>query len=148
MSKPTKVPDWPHHPLLYQIPARPWLRELEKRVGKRVSLRDVPSRELDRMAALGVHAVWLMGVWKTGPAAAEEARSDPGLQDAYRRVLPDYRPEDCVGSPFAVSDYRVAPALGGPAALAAFRHLEPRRIHDCAPSWSCAASARLRNGLW
>lgn len=121
MTKRSAPSAWPRHPLVYQIHARPWLRELKERCGKRTTLRTVPARELDRIAAMGAHAVWLMGVWKTGPAAVEEARSDPDLQAACRAALPDYTPDDCIGSPFAVAEYRVAPELGGPAALAEFR---------------------------
>lgn len=112
---------WPKYPLLYEINTRVWLTELSARAGRTVTLDTVPTEEIERIAGLGFHGVWLMGVWITGPEAVAIARAGPNLPAEYRGSLPDVSPDDVIGSPYAVSRYQVAPGLGGPKALASFR---------------------------
>lgn len=118
---------WPKYPLICEINVRAWLRDLSARAQRRITLAEVPAPELERLAALGFHAVWLMGVWTTGPRGTTIARDHPDLQAAYREALPDYGPDDCEGSPFAVAAYEVAPQLGGPESLAVLRARLARR---------------------
>ena len=112
---------WPKYPLLYEINARVWLTELSTRAGRKMTLDQVPPEEIERIAGLGFHGVWLMGVWTTGPEAVLVARACSDLQGEYRRALPDFTSDDVIGSPYAVSRYQVSGRLGGPAALASFR---------------------------
>ena len=112
---------WPRHPVLYEINTRVWVRELSARAGRRLTLDTIPPEEIERIAALGFDAVWLMGVWTTGLAAIRLARTDAGLRVDYRRALPDLTDGDIIGSPYAVSRYQVSADLGGPAALASLR---------------------------
>ena len=112
---------WPRHPVLYEINTRVWVRELSARVNKRLTLDTIPPEEVERIAALGFDAVWLMGVWTTGLAAIRLARTDAGLRADYRRALPDLTDGDIIGSPYAVSRYQVAADLGGPAGLSSLR---------------------------
>lgn len=109
------------HPLLLEIPVRPWLRELSGTAGRPLGLADVPDGVLDGIAARGFRAVWLMGVWETGAAARAIALSTPELRRAYEGVLPDWAPPDVAGSPYAVSGYRVAAGLGGDDGLGRLR---------------------------
>jgi glycosidase len=81
----------------------------------------VPDAEVERLAELGFDAVWLMGVWTTGPAGRDVSRRDPTLRAEYVRSLPDVGEADIIGSPYAVAAYAVAPELGGPRALASLR---------------------------
>ncbi len=111
----------PPNPLVYEINTRVWLRELSARHHWPIQLDTIPEAELERLAELGVDAVWMMGVWTTGSAAQEIARKHPGLQQEFRNALPDYSEADCVGSPYAVSTYTVAQNLGGAAGLARLR---------------------------
>jgi len=112
---------WPKYPLVYEVNTRAWLTELSARLGRPTTLDKVPHEEIEHLARLGFHGAWLMGVWTTGPEAVEVARTDPELQSAYRQALPDFAPQDVIGSPYAVTEYKVAPALGGPDALAGLR---------------------------
>ena len=43
------------------------------------------------------------------------------MRQAYDRALPGWREADVAGSPYAIADYQVPPALGGEAGLAEFR---------------------------
>ncbi len=117
----------PPNPLMYEINTRVWLRELSTRLHQPVQLDTVPDDELERIAELGFHAVWLMGVWASGPESLTVSRTLPNLQREYHDALPDYTIEDCIGSPYAVSSYSVSPKLGGPAALARLRERLARK---------------------
>jgi hypothetical protein len=112
---------WPRYPVLYEINTWPWLARLSRQYGASINLANVPQAEWDRIAELGFDAVWLMGVWERSPAGIAIANRNPGLLDDFRRALPDFRPEDNVGSPYCVRRYLVDPHLGGPEALAVAR---------------------------
>src|SRR5256714_751884 len=112
---------WRKHPTVYEINAWVWLRELGRARGSRVGLGDVPREELERLAGYGFDALWLMGVWERSPAARRISRTNPALLEEYARTLPHYAEEDIVGSPYAITGYRVDPSLGGDEGLADFR---------------------------
>ncbi len=112
---------WPKNPAIYEIDTWAWLQDLSRRWRHPVTLADVPPDEWDTLAEYRFDAVWLMGVWERSPRGALIAREHPGLQAEYRRALPDYTPEDVVGSPYSVHAYRVAEELGGPDGLRAAR---------------------------
>ncbi|MEI6232068.1 MAG: alpha-amylase family glycosyl hydrolase [Planctomycetota bacterium] len=117
----------PSNPLMYEINTRVWLRELSMRLHQPVQLDTVPDTELDRIAELGFHAVWLMGVWTTGPESLLIARTRSELQHEYHETLHDFSADDCIGSPYAVASYVVSPKLGGNAALARLRERMARK---------------------
>jgi hypothetical protein len=112
---------WPTYPVVYEINTWAWLEELSRRAGRFITLSNVPQAELERIAAYGFDALWLMGVWERSPEGRKVARELPGLQKEYRAALPDYTDEDVVGSPYAIHAYRVDPTLGGDAGLASLR---------------------------
>ena len=109
------------HPVVYEVNARVLVNELPRTGARKRSLSSVPESVMDGWARLGFDAIWLMGVWSTGDIGLEIARSHAGLNDEYRKVLPDLREEDIGGSPYAVRAYEVSPALGGNDALRTFR---------------------------
>ena len=108
-------------PILYEVNTRCWLKELSDKSGASVTLANVPDMEFARWRKLGFTHVWLMGVWTTGPRAREEALRHCELRKAYDQVLPGWQEADVAGSPYAIGDYQVPPALGGEAGLASFR---------------------------
>ena len=107
--------------LVYELYARPWLADVARRQGRRISLGEVPRGELDRLAATGADLLWLMGVWPSGPRGIEIARTLPELRAEYRRLLPDFAEADVGGSPYSIAAYTVDPLLGGAGALAWLR---------------------------
>jgi glycosidase len=111
----------PRYPSLYQINTRVWLTDLARRLGKPVTLDDVPDAELDQWAELGFDWVWLLSIWQTGPAAQAISRSNPEWLREFRETLADLRDEDIPGSGFAITGYTVHDRLGGDAALARLR---------------------------
>jgi hypothetical protein len=111
----------PRYPLLYQINTRVWLTRLSEALGRTATLDDIPDAELDRLAAKGFDWIWLLSVWRTGPAAQRISRANPEWRHEFQETLPDLREEDIGGSGFAITGYTVHPGLGGDAALARIR---------------------------
>ena len=112
---------WPKRPVIYEINTWVWLHELARRLGHQVTLGSVPTETWDALGGLHVDAVWLMGVWERSPVGLDIARSHASLQAEFRRALPDFTPEDVVGSPYCVRRYVVDSHLGGPEGLATAR---------------------------
>ncbi len=112
---------WPQNPTLYEINTWVWLSELSLQTGKHIDLSSVPSAEWDAIAKFGFDAVWFMGVWERSPAGIEISNKNKNLLEDFRRTLPDFKPEDNVGSPYCVKRYVVDAHLGGAKGLAAAR---------------------------
>jgi hypothetical protein len=140
---------WPKYPIIYEINTWIWLGELGQKHEGRIDLGSVPAGEWDYFSALKVDAVWFMGVWERSPAGIRIALQQEDVVAEYRRVLPDFTPEDVVGSPYCVRRYRVDENLGGPKGLAVAREELARRgiglildfvpnhtAHDCPWIWT------------
>ncbi|MBB2941295.1 hypothetical protein FB565_000999 [Actinoplanes lutulentus] len=112
---------WPSSPTIYEIDTWPWLEGLSRRLGRTVTLGEVPGEIWDEVAADGLDAVWLMGVWERSPAGLALAHTNEGLQQAFRQALPDFTPDDVVGSPYCVRRYSADDRLGGRDGLAKAR---------------------------
>src|SRR5208337_1435005 len=112
---------WPKYPTLYEINTWVWLSELSLKTGTSVDLGSVPSAEWDAIAAFGFDAVWFMGVWERSPEGIAIANKNKNLVDDFRRALPDFKPEDNVGSPYCIRRYTVDKHLAGPKGLATAR---------------------------
>jgi glycosidase len=100
-------------PAIYEINTAVWLEHLGVH-----TLAQVPARAWDGLAALGVDAIWLMGVWERSPAGLEIALADPALTQSFRTALGDVRAGDVIGSPYCVRAYTVDERFGGRDALA------------------------------
>jgi hypothetical protein len=112
---------WPQHPAIYEINTWVWLSGIGAKTGCVIDLHSVPGSEWDAIAKYGFEAVWLMGVWERSPGCAAISNRNQVLLDDFRRVLPDFRPEDNVGSAYPVRRYAVDPHLGGAEGLATAR---------------------------
>jgi glycosidase len=109
------------YPALFQVNTRVWLTDLAARLGRPVTLDDVPDEDLDRFADRGFDWIWLLSVWQTGPAGQRVSRANKQWRAEFHETLPDLRDEDIAGSGFAITAYSVHPLLGGDAALARLR---------------------------
>jgi Alpha amylase, catalytic domain len=112
---------WPRYPALYEINTWVWLSELRVKTGRPVDLGSVPEDEWDALARFGFDAVWFMGVWERSPAGIAIANRNMNLMADFRRALPDFNPQDNVGSPYSIRRYVVDAHLGGPEGLAIAR---------------------------
>jgi glycosidase len=86
-----------------------------------MDLSTVPDEQWDAIAEAGFDAVWLMGVWQRSPAGVAVALANRDLVAAFRSALPDWVPDDVVGSPYCIRGYDVDGHLGGRAGLAKAR---------------------------
>ena len=111
----------PAYPSLYQINTRTWLTDRSRTLGRAATLDDIPDGELDQVAGMGFDWVWLLSVWRTGPAGRRVSRAIPDLRREFQETLPDLVEDDIAGSGFAITGYTVHPDLGGDPALARMR---------------------------
>lgn len=118
---------WSHYPTIYEINTWVWLQELGMNKKTPVTLATVPKEEWDGIAALGVDAVWFMGVWERSPAGIDISMRNQSLLADFRRALPDFTEADNVGSPYCVRNYTVDHHLGGAEGLAVARKELARR---------------------
>jgi hypothetical protein len=106
---------------IYEINTWVWLSDLSRKSNAPVDLSSVPPAEWDAIAQYSFDVVWLMGVWERSPAGIAIANRNPILMEDFHRALPDFRPEDNVGSAYCVRRYVVDKHLGGPEGLAVAR---------------------------
>jgi len=100
------------NPTVLEISTRPWLYKLSKKYGRPItSLRDIPLGEFIRYKKLGFDYIWMMGVWRLGEYGLKHDRTDPNLVAGFKELLPDYTPEDAIGSPYAPVNYTCNPVL-------------------------------------
>jgi glycosidase len=109
------------HPLLYQLNTRVFLTHLSNRLRRKATLADIPESFLNELVDKGVHILWLLSVWTTGPRSEKESRSNPQWIRQFELMLEDLQPQDIGGSGFAIADYRVSEPIGGSKELAQLR---------------------------
>jgi len=132
----------PHSPVLVCLPARPWLYSLGVK-----SLRDIPNTELERLKCLGPDIIWLQGVWTLGKYGRCHDIAEPGRLAHFYEVLGEgFTEEDCIGSPYAVSDYSCnVEEVGSNEDLIEFRarlqsHCQARLLLDFVPNHTATDS--------
>ncbi|HEV2105097.1 MAG TPA: alpha-amylase family glycosyl hydrolase, partial [Candidatus Eisenbacteria bacterium] len=85
-----------------------WLDQLARAHGRAIARLDqVPDDELARLAAFGINALWLIGVWERSRAS--------------RRIKERTGQPDAAASAYSLHDYAIAADLGGEAAWAGLR---------------------------
>ncbi len=100
--------DWMPRVVLQAKNAYVWLAQLAARHGREIQRLDqIPDEALDRLAAWGINALWLIGVWERSPAS----------QTIKRR----YGVADALASAYSIADYAIAADLGGDAAWESLR---------------------------
>jgi len=97
---------------MYEVNTWAWLDELSAKLGRNITLADVPDNEWDSFASLGFDIVWLMGVWQRSAESRAILMQDPGNRAACDQALPGWTPGDAIGSPYAISGYTVDPRIG------------------------------------
>ncbi|MFA7228082.1 MAG: alpha-amylase family glycosyl hydrolase [Melioribacteraceae bacterium] len=99
------------NPSIYEINTRVWLKRFDQGLIK-ASLNDIPNSYWNGLVEKGIDYIWLMGIWKISDSIIEKYCFENDLVKNYRRALKDWKKEDVIGSPFAVRDYEINPALG------------------------------------
>ena len=115
------------HPHLYEINTWPWLDHLSRQADRPITLGTVPASEWDRLRALGIDIVYLMGIWKRSSLGRLLALSNLPLFELFDRTLPRWLPEDVAGSAYCIAGYEPDPQIGTWDDLASARaHLHAR----------------------
>jgi hypothetical protein len=94
---------------LYQSNTRVVLTHLARALGRPATLDDMPEAELGRWADMGFDWIWLMRVWRTGPAGQRVSRSNREWRKEFEETLLDLQ-EDVLGHPVR-SQYRMSSAV-------------------------------------
>jgi hypothetical protein len=115
------MPPWLCNPVIYEINTPVWLSDLSLRHSRSVTLGNVPPEEWTALSRLGFNAVWFMGIWERSPESVRISSTHAGLQHEFRTALPDYTPEDNLGSAYSIRNYEVDARWGGRAGLAEAR---------------------------
>lgn len=102
-----------NNPKLYEINTRVWL----KRFGKNAKIKDIPHQVWTGLKEKGIDFIWLLGIWKTCTDNLDEGCFTPELIKQYNAGLKDWTKADVIGSPYAIDEYSVNPALGTQADL-------------------------------
>ncbi len=85
-----------------------WLDQLSRQFGRAITrLDEVPDEELDRLAAFGITALWLIGLWERSRAS--------------QRIKQLCGNPDAAASAYSLHDYVVADDLGGEEAWRSLR---------------------------
>ena len=100
------------NPALYEINTVAWLFELSQKTGKPMLLRDVPSEEWDKLKALGMDYVWLMGVWTRSQEGRKVSLYGQDFHRLFETILPACTEEDIIGSCYSISSYGPDPLVG------------------------------------
>jgi hypothetical protein len=100
------------HPHLYEINTWAWLEEFSLRLGRRITLAEVPEAEWDSLAQLGFNIVWLMGIWHRSPESRriklENSQNHPEFEGALR----GWKASDAIASPYSIVQYIPDPRIG------------------------------------
>jgi hypothetical protein len=89
-----------------------WLREIERKYGRHLTLDHIPPSEWNDIEKLGFNAIWLMGIWRRSPLGRSISRENQDLYPAYQESLEDWKYSDLPGSPYCIKDYSVDPSFG------------------------------------
>ncbi|HEV2489245.1 MAG TPA: alpha-amylase family glycosyl hydrolase [Candidatus Acidoferrales bacterium] len=117
------------HPHLYEINTWAWLEELSAKLGRKITLREVPDSEWDTFARLGFDFIWLMGVWERSPVGRRFFQTDVASFPSFDQALPGWKLNHIVGSPYSVRRYQPDPRIGSYSDLDCVREkLHARRI--------------------
>jgi len=96
------------HPSLYEVNTRVLLNSL----GPGSTLPDIPGNYWKDLQSRGIDWVWLMGVWEIREKALDRNLIPQDMMDEFHALMPDLTDADICGSPYAIHDYVVDPAIG------------------------------------
>ncbi len=100
------------NPELYEINTVAWLFELSHKLVKPILLREVPLEEWDKLKALGMDYVWLMGVWTRSQEGRKVSLNGQEFRRQFETILPSCSAEDIIGSCYSISSNGPDPLVG------------------------------------
>ncbi|MFH1194237.1 MAG: alpha-amylase family glycosyl hydrolase [bacterium] len=134
------------NPSIFEINTRVWLKRFNT-LEKEARISDVPDSYWTDLALKGIDCIWLMGIWKTCESTIEKYCFEDFLQKNYSKALKDWKPEDVIGSPFAIDVYEINPVIGDTESLlqlkAKLNSMGVRLILDFIPNHFSADTSLL-----
>jgi Alpha amylase, catalytic domain len=100
------------NPHLYEINTWTWLDQLAARLGKNITLGEVPDFEWDALANSGFNIIWLMGAWQRSPLSRHMNVENPANFPQFDFVLPGWKSSDVISSPYSVTGYAPDARIG------------------------------------
>ncbi|MBU0472882.1 MAG: glycosidase [Bacteroidetes bacterium] len=95
---------------VYEINTRVWIKKFAQN-NNNPKLLDVPNNYWKSLVEKGIKYIWLMGIWKIVPEIIQKACFVDGLIHEYNLALPDWKPEDIIGSPYSIDNYIINESL-------------------------------------
>jgi hypothetical protein len=102
-------------PVVYELNTAAWLFELSLKYNSPFTLGNtLVMRELGALKKkyTAINVIWFMGIWQKGNAGLQHDRNNPSLLSDFASILPGFKMEDIIGSPYAVQDYTISKDLG------------------------------------
>lgn len=110
-----------NHRLVYQIDIREFIFRLSSERNKNILINEVPDEFFLELKKLGVEFLWILGIYEPSEVSRNISISMKELHKKYFESLPDWKAEDVIGSPYAVTQYKIAKVFGGEAAYKKLR---------------------------
>lgn len=111
-----------NHRLIYQIDIREFVSRLNELKNKAHNLNNLPDDFFSELQDLGVEFFWPLGIYEPSKASQQISISMKELHKKYSDSLPDWEETDVIGSPYAITQYKIANSLGGEEVYKKFRH--------------------------
>ena len=128
------MPNWPHHPVIYEINTWVWLEELKSKTDASLTLATVPAIRVGCDCSTWSDRGLVHGRLGTEPCRHRHCQSERGPPRRLPARPFRFPPEDNVGSPYCVRRYVVDEHLGGREGLAIARR-RTRQAGAQASSW-------------
>lgn len=110
-----------NHRLVYQIDIREFIYRLNQLKNRQHSLKDLPNDFFEELKNLGVEFFWPVGIYEPSQLSREISCSMKELHKKYYDSLPDWKEDDVIGSPYAITQYKISSKFGGEEAYKKFR---------------------------
>ena len=100
------------NPHILEVSAQVWLNKLQRELGRKITLAEIPESCIFEIKASGFDALWLMGIWKESLTSRQIARTDGPINNYIKKIVPDYKREDIFGSPYSICSYDIDVRFG------------------------------------
>lgn len=110
-----------NHRLVYQIDIREFIYRLNQLKNRQHSLKHLPNDFFEELKNLGVEFFWPVGIYEPSQLSREISCSMKELHKKYYDSLPDWKEDDVIGSPYAITQYKISSKFGGEEAYKKFR---------------------------
>ncbi len=102
-----------NHRLVYQIDIREFIRRINITNKNKPTFFDIPNNFFENLRNLGIEFLWILGIYEPSKVSREISISMKELHTRYFESLPDWQVEDVIGSPYAITNYKISKEFGG-----------------------------------